>query len=164
MLKALFFLWHDEQREFYDRFLSSFLHGSRELYYVYVYLVGMYVSFKDTSCIVRLQSDSLEQYKGHSQRCQPFFLVPILHLRISIYKNLSAIRQKRLSTVTKVDSITICSQNFYAVFLCTGLIYTFYTYKSLWINYFSTIVAIVSNSQKALSFLQFLDTIQNILL
>lgn len=46
MLKALFFLCVDELQELYVRFLSSFLHGNRELYYVYVYLVGMYVSFQ----------------------------------------------------------------------------------------------------------------------
>ncbi len=48
MLKALFFLCVDELQELYVRFSCSFSHGSRELYYVYVYLVGMYVSLFKT--------------------------------------------------------------------------------------------------------------------
>ena len=53
MLIGLFFLYDDELLEFCVRFSCSFFHGNRELYYVYVYLVGKYVSsFKTPPALI----------------------------------------------------------------------------------------------------------------
>ena len=146
MLKELFFLCDDELLIFCVRFLCSFLHGSRELYYVYVYLVGKYVSSLKTppAWLYVYYVTVLTSITTLPSNCQPFFIRQSRTLKKWLACLFFVIHSSNTILVME-----LCTE-FFKIFLCTGLIDKFFTYQSLWIKVSSTSVGSVDKALKSL--------------